>query len=401
MKFIKRFMLVGLVLPMSFSGVYAMDFRQRLKDLIAKYSAEFAPMKARDNVELFDAARRGDVDEVVKLLDELGEKADSCTAIGVASEGNHHEVVKLLAEWCCCSARKVEEYHRPRSEAELLVEFDPKKASRMNSPFLPPRPRGGSAALAIYVLEADGSLRRDSSNNKPGALLVKAMRQGDANTVVDIIRRSGFPANAVLALENPLGNGVESTFQYAMHFKNPSLLNGLLIAGADINYGAGSLVGTSLHKAVAELDERMVNYLLRNGANVNAVDATGTTPLHVIASLAASPAALPIAQALVNAGADTNAVNNKGQRPGDLLERNNYTKGIADLIQAPEAEAAQFPETVEEKEELASVPEYEEIGEPQGRLQVRLVNPREWEERMAVHQPSGAYQRQAIAMENP
>ena len=349
MKFIKRFMLVGLVLPMSFSGVYAMDISpQRLKALFAKY-ARPTVMKAGeagDNRELYAAARSGDSEEVIRLLNELGDTADSCGAIREASEENHHAIVKLLAERCCCVGHKGEYFHlRPRGgEAELIVEFEPKKASQMNSPFLPPRgPRGGAAALAIYALEGDGSLRSDSSNNKPGALLIQAMEQGDANTVVDIISRGGFPANAVLALENPLGNRVQTTFQYAMHFKNPSLLNGLLHAGADINYGARSLVGTPLHRAVAELDETMVNYLIRNGANVNAPDASGTTPLHIVAALAASPAALPIAQALVNAGADSNAVNNKGEKPSNLLERNNYTKGVADLLQAPVAEAAQLP----------------------------------------------------------
>lgn len=66
----------------------------------------------------------------------------------------------------------------------------------------------------------------------------------------------------------------------------------------------------------------MVNTLINQGANVNAVDEQKNTPLHLIGNINDSDNQYVIAELLVNAGADVNARNGIDKTPLDLATTN-------------------------------------------------------------------------------
>lgn len=91
----------------------------------------------------------------------------------------------------------------------------------------------------------------------------------------------------------------------------------LIRAGANVN--AKDMYGrTPLHKAAADIHTTwMAKLLVEAGPDVNAKDGNGYTPLHVAAYFGNWSAA----KVLIKAGADVNAKNNKGETPFDVAKR--------------------------------------------------------------------------------
>jgi ankyrin repeat protein len=76
-------------------------------------------------------------------------------------------------------------------------------------------------------------------------------------------------------------------------------MDALLAKGAQINQGAGDGDGTVLDRVAAKCTPATVTYLIQHGADVNAVDSQGRTPL----ALADAAGRTDNAQLLTAAGA--------------------------------------------------------------------------------------------------
>lgn len=94
------------------------------------------------------------------------------------------------------------------------------------------------------------------------------------------------------------------------------LIDLLLAAGADINASDPRSGATLLHEVASLYDDpALVTKVLAAGALVDARDDRGRTPLHCAADVAHAD----VAAALLDAGADRDAVDEDGHRPVDLL----------------------------------------------------------------------------------
>jgi len=91
----------------------------------------------------------------------------------------------------------------------------------------------------------------------------------------------------------------------AMYSKNPEIFRLLINKGATINKGGNG--STPLHSAAGSNKKENIVLLISLGANVNARDSKGDTPLMIASRFYAST------DALIQAGADINAKNNEGK----------------------------------------------------------------------------------------
>lgn len=142
----------------------------------------------------------------------------------------------------------------------------------------------------------------------PVAQLHAALGAGDLRRV-DALLTAGINPNALLSPEYAaLGIPGDAPLATAIRNGQARLLERLLRAGADLN--ARTLRGTTaLHLAAG--DAACTAVLLRAGADVQARDALGRTPLH----RAVQKGQLDVARLLLKAGVDPNASDCDGQTP--------------------------------------------------------------------------------------
>ena len=96
----------------------------------------------------------------------------------------------------------------------------------------------------------------------------------------------------------------------------------LIISGANPSLGTGSF-GSGLHIATARHRVGLVKDLLKYGANANAIDSEGNTPLHLLCSIFSKSimAYREIGILLIGSGADPNILNYDGWSPTHLAIR--------------------------------------------------------------------------------
>ena len=107
----------------------------------------------------------------------------------------------------------------------------------------------------------------------------------------------------------------------------PTLVPLLLTYGWDINEGRG--VRTLLHHDAAHGHTAKMRILLSNGADPDARDANGRTPLHLVALAAKSENAIRV---LVEAGASLNAKDCEAKTPCDYARQAKCSASIWDLL---------------------------------------------------------------------
>lgn len=106
---------------------------------------------------------------------------------------------------------------------------------------------------------------------------------------------------------------------------------------------------TALQEAARHGHIKMVQYLIKFGANPNIADGRNTTPL-MVAVFGAGNAAEMVARVLINAGADVLAKNNVGQTALDFAGMFRGKEDFLDYIdrKQQEALAGQVPQSVVE-----------------------------------------------------
>lgn len=179
----------------------------------------------------------------------------------------------------------------------------------------------------IGLSGAPREVRRDSgvgtrvepcSNDVPVAVrMIQGIEVGCAGTVDDCLREGASPNTLLpLALHWPAH---ASVLHRAAHHGHDLIVRLLLAAGADIQ--ARDVVGnTPLHVATQAGHNRVVKILLDSGASLEAVSQSGMSPLH----RAASKGKELTCNLLIRRGANPRAEDSSGRTPADWARKRDF-----------------------------------------------------------------------------
>lgn len=127
----------------------------------------------------------------------------------------------------------------------------------------------------------------------------------------------GYKDIALLLIKK--GANLNSSLRIAIVYGRADIVEFLIANGADVN-AKNNNGDTALHYAVGNSKLDIAKYLITHGADINVKDKGGYTPLHN----AASEGKQEIARILIANGANVNAKSNTGYTPLHLAKEHNY-----------------------------------------------------------------------------
>ena len=151
-------------------------------------------------------------------------------------------------------------------------------------------------------------------------------KDDDGYTPLDYAVPAGKEETADLLRKHGGISGAEDSIHVAAIMGNIEAVRQHLAAGADVN-AKNQNGSTPLHLAPASGHKEIAELLIARGADVNAKNKYGVTPLH----FAAGYGRKETVELLIAEGADVNAQHDDGGTPLDWAIINKYTE-IADLL---------------------------------------------------------------------
>lgn len=164
--------------------------------------------------------------------------------------------------------------------------------------------------LLIDTLLGNGA-DANANDHRGDPLIITAMSVGSAPATMALIAAGANP--------NARDTTGKSVLSYAVYLRQPEIIAALVAKGADVNApseaGDGGNPAPPLFMAIKSNDIALVQQLIAAGANANALDAQGSTPLHR-AVLARPPEyTTSLVNTLLRAGANANAMRPNGGAP--------------------------------------------------------------------------------------
>eukprot|EP00211_Chloroparvula_japonica_P003394 CAMPEP_0119156820 /NCGR_PEP_ID=MMETSP1310-20130426/52448_1 /TAXON_ID=464262 /ORGANISM="Genus nov. species nov., Strain RCC2339" /LENGTH=523 /DNA_ID=CAMNT_0007149435 /DNA_START=372 /DNA_END=1943 /DNA_ORIENTATION=- len=258
---------------------------------------------------LLSAVSAGDIEFLEQVL-ELGANVDG--RIGCDTTSDHEGVLVKGLPPIVCAARRGQ-----LRVVELLVRFNAKldATDSVKRTSLLTTAERGYTDIATFLIRNGANVHTvDQSNRSP---LTVATAEGHAG-VVKVLLEGG-------ANHSYVDDYDEMAIHIAARVGNLEIVKLLLEYKADVNSRDGFL-NTALHRAIPKADSPsetawdIVECLLNSGANVNARNKGGATPLHH----ACFHGWIGIAKGLVQCGADVNVVAHNGKTPLDLSRKNGF-----------------------------------------------------------------------------
>ncbi|KAH0524103.1 hypothetical protein TsFJ059_009013 [Trichoderma semiorbis] len=228
------------------------------------------------------AAMRGGLSSAIRHLGDSANSRDSQkkTPLYLAVEFGHKDFVQQLLEL-------------PQVEVNV-------RGYRDLTP-LQVACKKGNDGIAEILLEAGADVNAGGDDTTP---LYHAVQEQMESTV-KLLTENGANVNFV----NPHGLTALHT---AAQMGHSAIFEYLLRGGADANAGAGTRVGTPLHTASARVDGNpLIQRLIDSGAGVDETNADGETPLH----LAATFGKQANIELLIKNGANKEARDGRGSTP--------------------------------------------------------------------------------------
>lgn len=145
--------------------------------------------------------------------------------------------------------------------------------------------------------------------------LIRAIRDDDLKTALALIEAGADVNQRNSEGGTPLFYSAGSLRDYML-----PVTKALVARGADLNAKCGKENFTPLHCASIDGSVMSAEYLLSEGADVNARDGKGDTPLH-IAAYTSYESPLNMVKVLVDHGADVNARDKAGQSVLDVAQK--------------------------------------------------------------------------------
>jgi hypothetical protein len=178
---------------------------------------------------------------------------------------------------------------------------------------------GGETAMMIEIQHwreervlamIDHGVPIDTSNNNGWTPLHMSIKYGLRDCTSRLLNR-GIDGMALTAMS-------ETPLHFASSSGDDSCIIALKQRIPDLNVDSRDRIGaTPLHWAALSLNQRTIQTLIRSGANVNAVDSLGFTPLMHAVSVCRSVEAVRL---LLRFGADASLTNTAGQNALALLQ---------------------------------------------------------------------------------
>lgn len=151
--------------------------------------------------------------------------------------------------------------------------------------------------------------------------IIQAATSGDTYKVQELIAGNAH-------LVNVYGDDGWTPLHLVAYFGHRQVAEVLLASGANVHARSrNTLVNMPLHAAVAGKREDLVEILVSQGADVNAVQEGGWTPLHE----AADRGHLELVQILIEHGAFINPRKDDGETPRAIAARKGH-KDVADYL---------------------------------------------------------------------
>jgi ankyrin repeat protein len=148
----------------------------------------------------------------------------------------------------------------------------------------------------------------NANDHRGDPLLIIAMSVGSGPACIALINAGANP--------NARDTTGKSVLSYAVYLKQADIIAALVAKGADLDApseaGDGGNPAPPIFMAIKSGDLSIVQQLVAAGANVNALDQQGSTPLHRAVLARPAELAVPLVTTLLRAGADPNVMRPKG-----------------------------------------------------------------------------------------